>query len=174
MHVLLGVDERGRFSCCVWFVLLCETFRRFAPRRLTFAKIEGLLDEELTEAEIVREVDKNVCARLGGKVASLCDDVVQFGVPTLVKLLDQNAKVGDVCQKYGFCAAPDANVPDPHAVPNFVVNLDLPPAQRWLPVVQDPVIRAGILKYGPLSLFFFCFCFSNPRDFYNAGTESWG
>jgi hypothetical protein len=76
----------------------------------------------------------------------LCDDVAQYGVPLLAKLLEQNEKVGDVCQKYGFCDAPDSNVPDPYAVPSFVVNLDLPPAQRWLPVVRDPKIRAGILK----------------------------
>lgn len=55
------MNEVPRVDLCV-----CVLFKFFIF--IFSPQLEGLLDEKLTEQEIVAELDKNFCKKLGGKV----------------------------------------------------------------------------------------------------------
>lgn len=104
-------------------------------------ELESLLAEDATQAEITKTLDKNICARFH---SPLCNEIVQYGLPAVARLLEQNYHVGAVCQELGMCSKPDFNQPDKTAIPVYTLDLDLPPQQRWTKLMQLPHFHTNV------------------------------
>jgi hypothetical protein len=110
-------------------------------------EIEGLLAENQTQFEIERVLRDDLCAALPSHLAATaCDSLATLGVPFLVATLNSVEHVGAACQQLRVCALPEPTHRDLWQVPRFVLNLDLPPAQRWPALFhQHPSLKLDVL-----------------------------
>lgn len=108
-------------------------------------EIEALLAENLTQQAIEQELEKRVCSILGGTLAKTCDELVE-NLPVLIQLIEQYQSVGVVCVELGFCQEPFSPHQDPQPIPQYVINLDLPPNQRWKEICSVPAFQ-NITQY---------------------------
>jgi len=58
-----------------------------------------------------------------------------------ISRIEQQWGPSAVCMDLGFCEIPFTPYPDPEDVPTVVVNLDLPPNQRWVKICANPVYQ---------------------------------
>jgi acid ceramidase len=95
-------------------------------------EVEGLLAENVTQSNIKLFLETDLCRRLpAGAPVVVCDALANFGVPLLVNTLLATEHVGAACQQLKQCALPEPMHKDLWQVPTFVLDLDLPPSQRW-------------------------------------------
>jgi len=99
-------------------------------------EIEGFIAENLTETEMVAELQE-LCAKLTGDAQTACDLIVTL-LPAAVKLFETDITPSEVCVALKLCSAAFANGTDMTAMPYYVVDLDAPPQQRWAKVWSDP------------------------------------
>jgi len=92
-------------------------------------EVEGLLAENMTQTEIIAFLQKDICSHIPSKVEGLCDTLVAL-IPDAITEIENGKSVGVVCVEKNYCVQPFTTLPDPMAVPTYVVNLDLAPEQR--------------------------------------------
>lgn len=111
-------------------------------------EIEGMLAENQTQFEIERVLRDDLCAALPAGVAvTACDTLANVGVPFLISTLNSVEHVGAACQQLKVCALPEPTHRDLWQVPQFVLNLDLPPAQRWVGLFQqNPSFKVDVIS----------------------------
>jgi len=101
-------------------------------------EVEGFMAENLTvdaiEAELIQ-----FCSYTG-PLQGMCHDLVSK-LPQAIARIEQQWGVSAVCMDLGFCEIPFTPYPDPEDVPTVVVNLDLPPSQRWVKICANPVYQ---------------------------------
>jgi len=105
---------------------------------LAVNEVQGLLAENLSEAEISDILENDICAKLPQLSRPICDGIAALGVPFLIATLDEDLTVAAACQKIGLCSSYIPPQPDFTPVTTVTINLDLPPAQRWDQVCSDP------------------------------------
>lgn len=110
-------------------------------------EVEGLLSENVTLSQIEGELTKNFCPLLPrGAPVAVCDGLVQLGLPFLVQTLLATEHVGAACQQLQWCRLPEPTHADLWPVPQYVLNLDLPPTQRWSALfVQQPQFKKDVI-----------------------------
>jgi len=101
-------------------------------------EVEGFMAENLTEEAIEAEMIK-FCSYVG-PLQGVCHDLVSL-LPQAISKIEQQWGVSAVCMDLGFCEIPFTPYPDPEAVPTLVVNLDLPPKQRWTKICANPTYQ---------------------------------
>jgi hypothetical protein len=99
-------------------------------------EIEGMMAENLTQTEMEQKLQADVCSLLSGSMAQICDGLVDQ-IPTVVNMIEQSQSVGVVCVELQYCNKPYTPHPDPWPVPRYVLNLDLPPNQRWTEICSN-------------------------------------
>lgn len=104
-------------------------------------ELEGFLIENLTLAEIESKLKQDVCTLFSGSIQQACDGLVDK-LPYILNRLEQQWGVSAICIDLGFCTNAFPPYPDPEPVPTYVVNLDLPPSQRWTKICSISGYRA--------------------------------
>jgi len=99
-------------------------------------EIEGFIVENLTESEIITQLDQDVCSFMTGDLEAICDQLVA-DVPNILNGIEQGDQVGVVCVNLGYCVKPFSPHTDPQPIPQYTINLDLPPAQRWTQICSN-------------------------------------
>jgi len=64
--------------------------------------VDDFLDDGKTQEEIIEEVDL-LCAKLPELYAPLCTQLVQQYMPAIIKWLEQEIEILDICTKLGLC-----------------------------------------------------------------------
>jgi hypothetical protein len=95
--------------------------------------VEGFIAEGKTEAEIEVLIKDYICVNMTFVLKEMCRDFADH-ISEVVTLLENHNNAGEVCAKLGYCSGPDPYHKDLFAVPNYQVDLDAPPAQRWGPI----------------------------------------
>eukprot|EP00003_Mantamonas_plastica_P027827 TRINITY_DN608_c0_g1_i1.p1 TRINITY_DN608_c0_g1~~TRINITY_DN608_c0_g1_i1.p1 ORF type:complete len:536 (-),score=146.48 TRINITY_DN608_c0_g1_i1:110-1618(-) len=94
-------------------------------------EVEGFIAENHTLSEIETLLKDNLCKHLSGELSALCLDLAN-ALPSIVADLENHVPPSDICQRLNMCDAPDPHHPDLYKVGHYVVDLDLPPQQRWV------------------------------------------
>jgi len=102
-------------------------------------EIAGFIIENLTISEIEDILKKDLCQNLG-VVKAICDALVD-ALPIVIGGLENQWSVSVVCVDLKFCAVPFPVYTDPVPVPKYVINLDLPPRQRWVDICSVPTYK---------------------------------
>jgi hypothetical protein len=126
---------------------------------LAVNEIEGLLEENKTSAQIIQALQDDICSHLSGELQTLCDQVAELE-PIIAEKLINHEKASAICIEVKLCEGPRSDRPDPIAMPKRtppppphtpsllppfpptsratagIVNLDLPPDQRWIEPLQ--------------------------------------
>jgi len=92
-------------------------------------EVEGFMIENLTLTAIENALKLDVCTMLGS-LNQMCDDLINK-LPYIIKRIEDRWTVSNVCIDLKYCDMPFTPFPDPETVPTYVINLDLPPWQRW-------------------------------------------
>jgi len=100
-------------------------------------EVEGFMAENLTLEEMESILQNEICWWLSGDLETLCDQLMD-ALPLLVEGLENHYTITKVCMDAGYCDQPYDNQPDPVDVPRFILNLDLPPRQRWTQICAVP------------------------------------
>jgi len=103
-------------------------------------EIQGMLAENLTEAYIEQKIQQGVCGFLGGDLDKICDEIIDQ-LPTVINMIEQSEPVGVICVELNYCTKPYTPHTDPWPVPHYIVNLDLPPIQRWVEICANETYR---------------------------------
>jgi len=82
---------------------------------------------------------KDICDNIG-IFRPVCDLLVD-SLPIIIEGLDNQWSVSAVCVDLKLCSVPFTPYPDPQTIPKYVVNLDLPPIQRWSQICSVPSIK---------------------------------
>jgi len=124
-------------------------------------EIEGFVAENISESEIEQNMEDDLCSLLGGLLATVCDDIVSQ-IPRVINMLETTQSVSVICVEMDYCEKPFTNYPDPQPVPTYIVNLDLPPQQRWTQICSNATYQnisnylintvSGILRDGGAGL----------------------
>jgi len=102
-------------------------------------EIAGFIIENYTIEEIEQVIEQDICNNLG-VVKSICDLLVE-SLPIILNGLENQWSVSVVCVDLTLCTAPFPGHPDPVAAPKYVINLDLPPNQRWNEICSNSVFK---------------------------------
>jgi len=102
-------------------------------------EIAGFIIENRTISEIETIIKADICVNLG-LFESVCNLLVD-SLPLIIDGLENQWSVSAVCVDIKFCDVPFTPFPDPQPMPNYVINLDLPPAQRWTQICSVPAIK---------------------------------
>jgi N-acylethanolamine-hydrolysing acid amidase len=120
---------------------------------LAVNEIEGLVQENKTSAQIIQAIEEDICSHLSGDLKALCDQIAQLA-PVIVDKLIDHERSSTICIGLKLCAGPRNDRPDPITMPKRatpslfclfpllshlcagIVNLDLPPEQRWVEPLQ--------------------------------------
>jgi len=97
---------------------------------LAINEVEGMLAENITELAIEQAIQHDICDYLTGPLLAMCDNLV-LQIPNIVAKIEAVESVGVICVGLGYCEKPFTPYPDPQPVPQYIINLDLPPSQRW-------------------------------------------
>jgi len=106
-------------------------------------ELEGFIAENQSDYYIINYLKDDVCSLFSGIMAQMCNNLA-YQIPTIINIFDARWKVGQVCVELGYCAVPFTPYPDPQPVPKFVVNLDLPPQQRWTKICSIPQFQQTV------------------------------
>lgn len=104
-------------------------------------EVEGFLAENITEAEIEDLLRNQVCTELSPELQVVCDGVAD-NLDKIVQDINDHVRVGIVCEDLGFCDSTHGPFPDPFSIPTYVINLDLPPKQRWKEIYSLPQYKS--------------------------------
>jgi hypothetical protein len=96
-----------------------------------------------------------------GVISAACDELVD-SIPQIVSRIEDVNSVSVICVDLEYCAKPFNKHVDPTAVPHYIVDLDLPPLQRWTEICSNSTFQttaqylintvAGILPDGGADL----------------------
>jgi len=102
-------------------------------------EIAGFLIENLTITEIEQLLKMDLCDNLGmGKF--ICDGLVE-ALPIILEGLENQWSVSVVCVDLKFCDVPFPVHADPLPAPKYIIDLDLPPLQRWVEICSVPTYK---------------------------------
>jgi len=104
-------------------------------------EVEGFMMENVTEKEVEQFLVQKVCSWMG-PISGFCDDLVQ-DIPKVIGMLEKQWTISVICTELEYCDKPFENHTDPQEVPKYVINLDLPPRQRFKQACSDPAFREG-------------------------------
>lgn len=104
-------------------------------------EIQGMAAENISEADIEKFLKNSTCTIIPGPVRIFCDDMVKL-IPEIINNLNNKYPVSTVCVEHGYCAQPFTDLPDPQPVPTYVIDLDLPPNQRWTEICSNASYKA--------------------------------
>jgi len=99
-------------------------------------EIEGFLIENITDTDIEKRLDEDICQHLGA-IKKDCDDIVKQ-VADIIQDIEAGRSVSVVCVNRGYCDQPFIQRPDPLPVPIHVIDLDLPAELRWKKICAVP------------------------------------
>lgn len=106
-------------------------------------EIEGFLIENITQSEIIDTITNDLCNLFpSGDLRNACDNLVEQ-IPSIITLIESKNTVSVVCIEIGYCLKPFGKHADPSPVPTYIINLDLPPSQRWTQVCSNPAYAAS-------------------------------
>jgi len=100
-------------------------------------EIKGFMIENITQQEIEKYLQNDVCSLFSGDMLIACNSMVAQ-IPTIINMIENKQSVGVVCVELEWCEKPFDKHADPVNVPTFIINLDLPPQQRWKQVCSVP------------------------------------
>jgi len=99
-------------------------------------EIEGFVAENISEAEIMETIQMDVCSYLSGPIQSACDELVT-DIPEIITRIENLESVDVICVETGYCQKPFNHHADPGYIPQYTINLDLPPVQRWTEICSN-------------------------------------
>jgi len=102
-------------------------------------EVAGFIIENYTMEEIEDYLKQDICNNLG-VVKSICDLLVD-SLPIILNGLENQWSVSVVCVDLTLCSTNFPTHPDPNPAPKYVINLDLPPNQRWNEICSNPVFK---------------------------------
>jgi len=106
-------------------------------------ELEGFLSENLTESEIIKKINSNLCNLLASDVKAECIQITSQ-IPEILEQFNEGNSPGVICVEMGFCQKPFNSFPDPTEVPTYVIDLDLPPEERFKEVCSNPKFQQAI------------------------------
>jgi len=98
--------------------------------------IQGWIAENISQQEFIDELNI-FCAPLPSQVKYVCN-LIEQNLPMIVKNFNSIWTVSVVCVDLGLCDKPFDTHTDPVELPTYVINLDLPPRQRWKEICSVP------------------------------------
>jgi len=104
--------------------------------------IQGWVAENISQQEIIQVLD-DVCALVPPQFKIVCD-MIADNIPSIVANFESIRTISIVCVDLGFCDKPFDNHDDPLELKTYVINLDLPPRQRWKEVCSVPEFVDGV------------------------------
>jgi hypothetical protein len=99
-------------------------------------EVEGFMAENITEQEIMNEIDQEICQALSGPLYATCE-AIKEEIPTIIANIDDANSVTVECVNMGYCSAPINPHPDLLPAPIYTISLDLPPIQRWQKICSN-------------------------------------
>jgi len=99
-------------------------------------EIEGFVAENITEQEIIDAIQTDVCSVLSGPLQTACNELVAQ-IPAIIVRIENMESVDVVCVNIGYCDKPFPPYTDPQSIPQYTINLDLPPVQRWTQICSN-------------------------------------
>jgi hypothetical protein len=108
-------------------------------------EVEGFLMENITEQEIMNQIQTDVCSVLSGPLQAACNELVSQ-IPEVIDRIENMESVDVICVNLAYCEKPFNHHADPGYIPQYVINLDLPPAQRWAQICSNSSY-AAIAQY---------------------------
>jgi len=99
-------------------------------------EIGGFLIENRTIDEIEDLLRKDFCDHLGS-IKGLCDALVE-ALPLIIDRLENQWSVSVLCVDLSLCSVPFQPHEDTVPAPKYVIDLDLPPSQRWKEICSVP------------------------------------
>jgi len=106
-------------------------------------EIEGLLSENLTQAQMEEILQQDLCSLFSGPLNLGCDVLVDQ-LPLIISKIENIENVGVICVDLGFCQTPFKHHVDPMNIPQYVINLDLPPKQRLSEVCSNSTFQSVV------------------------------
>jgi len=100
-------------------------------------EIEGFVAENKTVQEIEDYLKQDLCNNLPSGLSYVCDIIID-ALPILIYEIENTNSVSIICVNLGICQKPFSNYTDPQVIPKYVINLDLPPAKRWIEICSVP------------------------------------
>lgn len=104
-------------------------------------EIEGFLEENITDTEIEKILQDDICNHLGAAKEE-CEGLVKK-VPQIIKNLDETDSVNVICVEDGYCVKPITYGPDPQGVPVYTIDLDLPATIRWRTICNNVTYKTA-------------------------------
>eukprot|EP01117_Protostelium_nocturnum_P002505 TRINITY_DN1321_c0_g1_i5.p1 TRINITY_DN1321_c0_g1~~TRINITY_DN1321_c0_g1_i5.p1 ORF type:complete len:284 (-),score=74.27 TRINITY_DN1321_c0_g1_i5:169-1020(-) len=74
-----------------------------AECKLVIGAVEGYLESNSTVAEITADLEK-ACSQMP-EFSFFCDELVDYGIPYILQLLENSESTDTVCQQLGFCSS---------------------------------------------------------------------
>lgn len=106
-------------------------------------EVEGLLSENITVQEIEAILEQDVCEPLGKSIYHVFCDFLVSEVGNIISLITNPSSVSIICVDLTLCEKPFNHPSDKVPVPKVILNLDLPPQQRWTEICSMPTVRAN-------------------------------
>jgi len=103
-------------------------------------EIEGMVAENLTQAEIEKILRNDTCGILPAPIQGPCEEMIGM-IPEIISKLDNKYPASTVCVDNDYCEVPFTVLSDPQPVPTYIIDLDLPPAQRWTKICSIPAYK---------------------------------
>jgi len=104
-------------------------------------EVQGFAAENISEADMEKFLKNSTCPIIPDPIRVFCDEMVTF-IPEIINNLNNKYPVSTVCVEHGYCTAPFTDLPDPQPVPTYVIDLDLPPNQRWTQICSNETYKA--------------------------------
>jgi len=104
-------------------------------------EVQGMAAENISEGDIEKFLTNSTCSIIPGPVRVFCDDMVKL-IPEIINNLNNKYPASTVCVDHGYCTAPFTELSDPQPVPTYIIDLDLPPMQRWAKICANETYKA--------------------------------
>jgi len=108
-------------------------------------EVQGFLAENITEEEIEKRLNADLCTKLNSKYTTLCDGLVDQ-LPEIIDEIENKKSVSAVCVDHGYCDKPFYEGTDPQGVPEYVVDLDLPAELRWKKICSNSTYKIAMAQ----------------------------
>jgi acid ceramidase len=99
-------------------------------------EVEGFVAENLTEQEIITTIQTNICDSMSGPAQVACNSLVA-DIPEIITRIENLESVDVICVETGYCDKPFNHHSDPGYIPQYTINMDLPPVQRWTAICSN-------------------------------------
>lgn len=131
---------------CLLLVLLGSAFVAAQPPKddnikcilcgIVVNEVQGMVAENISETEIEKFLTAETCSIMG-PMKDICEEMMKM-IPDIINNLNNKYPAATVCVDHGYCAVPLTELSDPQPVPTYVIDLDLPPAKRWVEICSVP------------------------------------